>query len=181
MTLKLTADELGLNQEKVHEQSLGPELARLRSQIAAEQLARTEEQKTSQLRAQEAHDRVREAETAAQYSEAGITRVRNLHAEKLLADRDLEKAEGDAAKLRAAVVTLESAASQIRQEQATRDRERDIRLQQLQEEIAKLEDERDTRTEPPSSASGTRSNGDGFGRPWMGESAKLPFCGPAPS
>ena len=134
-------DELGQNQERLHEQDLGPEIARLRSQIAAEQVGRAEEQQTSQLRAQ---DRVREAETAAQYSEREAERMRKLHAEKLLSDRDLEKAEGETAKLRAAMVTVESAARQIPQEQATRDRERDIHLQQLQEEIAKLEAERDT-------------------------------------
>jgi membrane fusion protein (multidrug efflux system) len=137
-------DELGRNQERLHEQDLGPEITRLRSQIAAEQMARTEEQKTSQLRAQEAQGRVREAETAAQYSERESERMRKLHAEKLLSDRDLEKAEGETAKPRAAMVTVESAARQIPQELATRDRERDIHLQQLQEEIAKLEAERDT-------------------------------------
>jgi len=139
-------DRLALNQETVRKQALGPELARLRSQIAAERQAETEEQKSAHLRLQEGRDRVREAEIAAEYSERELLRVRKLHHEQLLPDRDLEKAEAEAAKLRASVATLQSAADRIPQEQSTRERESEVRLQRLQKEMAELEGVEGTET-----------------------------------
>lgn len=139
-------DQLELNQERVRKQALGPELVRLRSQIAAERMVEAEEQKSTQLRLREALDRVQETEIAAEYSERELLRVRKLYGEKLLPDRELERAEAEAAKLRASVATLHSAADRIPEEQATRDRERDVRLERLQGEMAQLEAARDTET-----------------------------------
>jgi membrane fusion protein (multidrug efflux system) len=62
----------------------------------------------------------------------------------VLPDRDLEKAEADAQKLHASVTTLQSAVNRIPQEQTTRDRERDIRVRAVQEDLAKLKTEQDT-------------------------------------
>ena len=137
-------DRLELNQVRVREQALLPELARLLSQMTAERRAQEEEQKSAQLSLQEARHRIHEAEITAQYSEQELLRVRKLHGEKLLPDRDLEKAEAEAAKLRASVETLEAAANRIPQEQAARDRERQVRLERLQQDMAQLEAARET-------------------------------------
>jgi membrane fusion protein (multidrug efflux system) len=107
-------------------------------------MARAAEQKAAQLTVHEARNRVREAEIAADYSQQELDRLQKLYAEKLLPLRDLEKAEAETAKLRASVATLQSAALRIPAEQATRDRERDVRLQRLQEEMTKLAAERET-------------------------------------
>ena len=64
--------------------------------------------------------------------------------EGLAPQRDLDKAEAESRRLRAAVATLESAARRVPQEQATRDRERDVRLQRLYSQIATLEAEQNT-------------------------------------
>ncbi len=137
-------DQLHRDQEMRYRQSLSSELEQLRLQIAAEELARAEEQKSAQLNIRQADDQVGETEIAAKYSEHELARFRALHAQGVLPDRDLEKAEADAQKLRASVTALQSAASRIPQEQATRDRERDIRVRGLQEDLAKLKAEQET-------------------------------------
>jgi len=132
-------DQLLLEQERVRARGLGPELARLRAQVEAEEAARAEEQRSARLSAEEAGSRIREAEAAAGYAEAELTRTRELNREGLTPVRDLEKAAAEAGRLSAAVTSLETAARRVPQEQATRDRERDVRLQRLHAEIAVLE------------------------------------------
>jgi membrane fusion protein (multidrug efflux system) len=137
-------DQLQLRQERVRARGLEPELARLRSQAAAEESARAEEQRGALLSAEEAGNRIHEAETAAAYAEAELARIRKLRREGLSPERDQEKAEAEARKLGAAVTTWESAARRVPQEQATRDRERDVRLERLHSQVAALEAQRGT-------------------------------------
>lgn len=147
------SDELRLRQEQIEVQGLEPELERLRSQMAAEENARGQEEQVASLSAEEAANRIREAEVAAKYAEAELSRMQALMRERLVAQRDLDKAEAEARRLRAAVTTLQSAARRVPQEQATRDRERDVRLERLYSEIAALEAQRQTLT---ASAEGLR-------------------------
>jgi len=137
-------DQLQLRQQQIRALGLNPELERLRSQLAAEERARQEEQQASQRAAEEAANKIREAETAARYADLELGRIEKLHAQGLTAQRELEKAQGESRRLRAAVTTLESAARRIPQEQSTRDRDREARLQRIQSEIAKLDTERGT-------------------------------------
>jgi membrane fusion protein (multidrug efflux system) len=137
-------DLLQLRQEEVRAQGLTPQLARLRAQVAAEENARAEEQSTARFSAEEAASRIREVEALAKAAEVEWTRMQALVRERLAPHRDLEKAEADARRLRATVTTLESAARRVPQEQTTRDRERDVRLQRLYSEITTLEAEQNT-------------------------------------
>ncbi|MBI3680813.1 MAG: HlyD family efflux transporter periplasmic adaptor subunit [Acidobacteria bacterium] len=137
-------DQLRLREAKVRTEGLEPELARLRGQVSAEERARTEEQRTAGLSAEEAAHRMREADAAAKYAEGELLRVQALEREGLTPRRDLDKAEAEARRLRAAVSTLGAAARRVPQEQATRDRERDVRLERLYSAIAALEAQRST-------------------------------------
>ncbi|HMC61529.1 MAG TPA: HlyD family efflux transporter periplasmic adaptor subunit [Candidatus Solibacter sp.] len=137
-------DQLQLRQEQVSTRGLEPELARLRAQAAAEESARAEEQQAARLSAAEAGARIREADAAREHAEAELARTRKLHDEKLVSDRELASAEAEARRLHAAGATLESAARRVPQEQVTRDRERNVRLERLHNEIATLEAQRGT-------------------------------------
>ena len=137
-------DRLQLQQERVRAQGLTPELAQLRAEVAAEETARAQEQRTARLSAEEAGNRIRDAETMVKAAEVEWARMQALAREGLAPQRDLDKAEAESRRLRAAVATLESAARRVPQEQATRDRERDVRLQRLYSQIATLEAEQNT-------------------------------------
>ena len=142
--LDAMAEQLQLRQEQVRADGLEPQVLRLRSQIASEEKARTEEQQSARLSTEEAADRLHEAEIAEQYAGAQRTRARELHGEQLIAEGDLEKAEAEWQMRRATVAAAQAASRRIAQEQATRDRERDVRLERLQGEISTLEAERAT-------------------------------------
>ena len=137
-------EQLQMSQENVHAQGLELEVTRLRSQVAAEQSARTEEQRTAQLSLEEADGRVREAEAASKYADAELSREQKMKDAGLVPPRDLERIDADARRLRAAFENTETAARRLPQEQATRDRERDVRIQRLYSEIAALEEQRNT-------------------------------------
>ncbi len=139
-------EALQLRQEQIHTEGIEPELERVRSELAAEDRARAEEQQTARVREEEAASRIREAEADAHYAESEWARVARLHGERLIADRDLEKAKADAQRLRAAVTALESAARRVPQEQATHDRERDVRIERLRAHMASLDAQRRTLT-----------------------------------
>jgi len=137
-------EQLQMRQENVHAQGLELEVTRLRSQVTAEQNARTEEQRTAQLSLEEADSRVREAEAASKYADAEFSREQKMQQAGLVPPRDLEKMDADARRLRAAFETTGTAVRRLPQEQATRDREREVRIQRLYSEIAALEEQRNT-------------------------------------
>ena len=137
-------EQLQMRQENVHAQGLDLEVTRLRSQVAAEQSARAEEQRTAQLSLEEANGRVREAEAAAKYADAELAREQKMKEAGLVPPRDLERIDADARRLRATFENTETAARRLPQEQATRDRERDVRIQRLYSEISALEEQRNT-------------------------------------
>jgi multidrug resistance efflux pump len=137
-------EQLQMRQENVHAQGLELEVTRLRSQVAAEQSARAEERRTAQLSIEEAGGRVREAEVASKHAEAELSREQKMQQAGLVPPRELERIDADAHRLRAAFETTETAVRRLPQEQATRDRERDVRIRRLYSEIAALEEQRNT-------------------------------------
>jgi membrane fusion protein (multidrug efflux system) len=136
--------QLQLSEAQVQEQGLEPQLSRLRTQIEAEQAARGEDGQSALLGAREAQNRVSEAEMSARLAEQDLERVRKLAAQHLVSIHDLDKAESDAGRMRAAVAALDVAASRVPQDHAARDREREVRIARLQGEIATLDAQRAT-------------------------------------
>jgi multidrug resistance efflux pump len=137
-------EQLQMRQENVHAQGLELEVTRLRSQVTAEESARAEERRTAQLSLEEADGRVREAEAASKYADAELIREQKMQQAGLVPPRDLERIDADAHRLRAAFETTETSTRRLPQEQATRDREREVRIQRLYSEIAALEEQRNT-------------------------------------
>ena len=136
--------QLQMRRENVHAQGLGMEVTMLRSQMAAEQSARAEEQRTAQLSLVEADGRVREAEAASNYADKELSREQKMKDAGLVPPRDLERVDAEARRLHAAFENTETAARRLTQEQATRDRERDVRIRRLYSEIVALEDQHNT-------------------------------------
>ncbi|MGD0505856.1 MAG: HlyD family secretion protein [Steroidobacteraceae bacterium] len=138
------AEQLQLREVQVQVQGLEPQIAQLDAQIQAERSMRGEEDRAVRLKAAEAESRVHEAQVPAEYAAKNLVRIRTLRAENYVSAHDLEKAESDVSQLRAAASALEMAASRIPQDQAARNRERDVRISRLQGEIATLEAQRGT-------------------------------------
>ncbi|WP_031497289.1 HlyD family secretion protein [Bryobacter aggregatus] len=137
-------DQLQMRQEQVRAIGLAPEIARLRNQLQAEEAAREAEQRSAKSLGVEAQSRIREAEAAMQFAEDEWKRTQKLSVAGLVAARDLDRSAAELRRLRASVVTLEAAPGRLAQEQATKDRERDVRIERIRSEIVKLESERST-------------------------------------
>src|SRR5271168_31059 len=135
--------QLELRQQVAAVQGLEPELSRLRAQIAAEGQEGIEERKANDVAGEEARNRVRESEAMIKYDEAELSRTQKLQHEGLAPQRDVEKAEAELRRQRAATAALENSARRVIQEQSIRDRERDVRVARLNGEIATLQAQRD--------------------------------------
>ncbi len=137
--LDSTPQALEITQGQVQAQGLEAQVGALRHQIAAERAAGSKEQVSAGLSEHEARDRIEQARQAAQLATEDLARVRTLAAQHLIPARDLDKAESDERRLRAALSELTVAASRVPEEQAARSRERDARIARLEGEIATLE------------------------------------------
>jgi multidrug resistance efflux pump len=135
--------QLELRQQVTTVQGLEPVLSRLRAQVAAEGQEGIEERKATEVAAEEAGNRVRESEATVKYDEAELSRAQKLQHEGLAPQRDVEKAEAELRRQRAATAALESSARRVIQEQSVHDRERDVRVARLSGEIATLQAQRD--------------------------------------
>ncbi len=136
--------QLQLSEAQVQVRGLEPQLSRLRSQIEAEQGARVEDGQSARLSVREAQSRVNEAEMSARFAEQDLERARKLAAQHVVSTHDLDKAESEAGRLRAAVSALEVAERRVPQDHAARDREQEVRIARLQGEIATLDAQRAT-------------------------------------
>lgn len=131
--------QLELKESQVRMTGLESPLAELRSQIQAEDNLRAAEELGSRSRAREADSRVHEARIPAEFAEQDLARVQSLYAQRVVSARDMQKAQSEADRLRVAVTALEAAAGHVPQEQAARNREREVRIARLQGEIAAME------------------------------------------
>lgn len=142
--LDATSQTLQLHQLEVQLQGLEGQLAPLHLQIQAERGAREREQVTSELSEQEARDRLEQAQIPAQIADRDLARIQKLYGQQIVSVRDLEKAGGDAGRLKVELAELKVAASRIPQEQATRNRDREARIARLQGEVATVEAQRES-------------------------------------
>ncbi|MFN7925580.1 MAG: HlyD family efflux transporter periplasmic adaptor subunit [Bryobacteraceae bacterium] len=138
------SDRLQIRQEQARMGALDSELGRLDAERAAEESARVAERQSARAAMEEAANRRREAETAAQFAEQEEQRLRKLREAKLLAEREHERAVAEARRLRQAVETTGATVARLEREQAARDRERDVRLERISSEAARIRGDRGT-------------------------------------
>ncbi len=134
--------QLELKETQVRITGLEAPLTKLRAQIQAEENLRAAEEQGSVSSAREAASRVNEARIPAQFAEQDLERIKSLYAQRLVSARELQKAQSDSDRMRVAVHTLQAAAGHVPQDQAARNREREVRIARLQGEIATLEGQR---------------------------------------
>jgi membrane fusion protein (multidrug efflux system) len=139
LDLEVESDTLRLREEQARARGWTEQVARLRAQADAERRARLEERRAADLAIAEAQSRTREAIADAQYADAEAARLERLHARDLLSDLELLKARAGAERLRALVAALQTAARRAAQDQVTRDRQRDVRIEQIGLQVAALD------------------------------------------
>jgi membrane fusion protein (multidrug efflux system) len=123
-------------------EGIDPQISRLQAQIVAERAAGVAEQRAARLAKQEAEAGVRQAQIAAEEAERDGARQHTLYAQRLVAQRTLQASDDAAHRLAAARDAAQEGVQRAVQEQAVRDREREVRIERLLGEIASLTAER---------------------------------------
>jgi len=136
--LDANSEQLQVREEETRMTALQPEINGLEAQIGAEQAAGADEQRATQAAIDEAKLKVREAETPAKTAEAERRRAEQLRKEGVISAQDFDKATSEAERLQNAAATLRSSIDRIAREQTTRDRQRAVRIAEIQTQIAKL-------------------------------------------
>jgi multidrug resistance efflux pump len=137
--LDASAQRLQLSEENSRLEAVAPEMEALRRQIAAEERARDEERQAASVAADEARANARQAEVPAAYQAAEIERLRQLHSEGLMSERDYQKGLADARQSRSAADRDGIAVHRVEREQVTRESDRGARIRALEAETIKLD------------------------------------------
>jgi membrane fusion protein (multidrug efflux system) len=118
--------------------AIGPQMAALRDQVSAEEQAGVEEQAAGRSAAVEALANVRQADAPARFSEEDAKRAQQLRSEGLMAQREYERGQAEAQKLRAAADIQLAAVRRLEDEQRMRRSDRTARLKSLEAEITRI-------------------------------------------
>jgi len=140
--LDALSEELQKREAETHVAAVQPEIDGLRAQIAAEESAGADERRASLSAMEEQRMRVKEAESPIRFAEADQKRYEQLTKAGLSSGRDVEKAVSEVEKLRSSVNTAHAAIDRLEREQKARDRQRAVRVAELQTQIARLEGSR---------------------------------------
>lgn len=138
--VELDADmqKLQLTEERTKLGALGPQIQSLEDQIAAEQRASDQEQRTASIALDEARAHFREADAAAHLAESEAQRLSQMYSSGVLAKADFERAQANAAERRAAADSLQLAVSKMEQQRLTDAEDRRAHLEGLRSEVNRL-------------------------------------------
>jgi membrane fusion protein (multidrug efflux system) len=137
---------LEVKEQQARLTTIDPNLKTLEAEAAAEEAARSQEQQASRAAIEESQLKLKELKPQIEYAQSEFQRYTTLVGMGLSSTRQLEKARADVEGLKLNEKTLASAAVKLEQEQRTRDSERAVRIDKLNEEIRRLEGDRKTMT-----------------------------------
>jgi len=134
--LDARAEALQRQEAQARADGVAPQIVRLQAQIQAELAAREAERAGAGLTARQAQQNARQARVAVQVAEDDMARARELHASGMTSARALSQAEAETETRRLALIGTDAATDLVPQEQARRERERDVRIESLRGQIA---------------------------------------------
>ena len=134
--LESETERLQVEEEKARLGAFTSRREALRGQIAAEERAWPDEQKTASLAVAEARARQREADAAAQFAQTDAARIKRLRDDKLVAEAEWQRADTTAQKQRAAAAVSGVTVNKLESEAQSKDRTHEVRLAQLEGDMA---------------------------------------------
>ncbi len=134
-------ERLGVEESRLRTGALAPQLDALHEELAHAQQALEQERRVGKTVLAEARAKHDEAAVAAAHAEQAYERAKRLHDTELLSDADLEQAQAEAERRRAAAEGLRLAAERVPPELRAKERDRSARIEQLRREIARVEGE----------------------------------------
>ena len=138
------AERLALGEARVRLNALGPEIAAVRSEIAAEERAIEDERRAAGVARDERRAIVREAEASKRLAEEDAARSTRLREEGVIPDADASRARADADRRRAMADAAAAALTRAEHDEKTRESDRRVRIQRLRGTLSRLEGESST-------------------------------------
>jgi len=142
--LDATPQTLELGETRSRLDALGPEIARLQSEIAAETRALDETVAAARNGLDQARAQSREAAATAALARQDADRLRQLHGDGIVSDAEYQRAMSEAERRLAAAEALALQVSRVGGEQQAAESERRGRIERLERSVARLEGERGT-------------------------------------
>ena len=139
--LEADAERLALEQSRARVAALAPELASVRSEIAAEERGIEDERRSTAGARDQQSAMLRETRAALALAEEDAQRIARLRAGGLVSEQEHARSRSDVEQRRAASEAAASALARIDQEQKTRESDRLVRIQRLRGTLSRLEGE----------------------------------------
>jgi len=139
--LESESERLQLTEEKTRLSTTRRRREALQNQITAEDHAWPEEKRSALLAIDEARARQREAEVAATFAEGEAERMKRLEKDGVLSRSELLRAEAEGQKHRAAASAQTLTVTRLESEVKSKEKNREVRLAQLQRDAALLDGE----------------------------------------
>jgi len=131
-------EELSLQEERTRAAAFEPQIRALRAQMDSESAGGQSEQRVLTFSEQAAEAQLREAQAQAELSAKEAARAESLRKEGIIAEAEVQRVEADSQSKRATAENLRAALARLTPEQKVRDQDRQVKLRELSEQIAKL-------------------------------------------
>jgi membrane fusion protein (multidrug efflux system) len=144
--LESDGERLALQEAQARVAALGPEIAAVRSEIAAEERAIEDERRASVAGRDQQRALIREAEAARKAAEEDAARFARLRVEGVIPEAEASRARAEADRRLAAADAAGAALARIEHDEKTRESDRRVRIQRLRGTLSRLEGEAGTAT-----------------------------------
>ncbi len=141
-----TDERLRLDETRTQAATLAPQLAALRDEVAAEEVARKEQLRASQIAIDQARSQLEEAVASVQLAEDEAARIARLQAGGILSEVDLARAQTEVRKRRAAAESFRLQVDKLQADLRNRVSDSQVRIERLNREIASVEGQVTTTT-----------------------------------
>jgi multidrug resistance efflux pump len=142
--LEADAERLALQEARARVSALGPEVVAVRSEIAAEERAISDERRAIAIGRDEQRAVVREAEASRGLAEDDAKRLARLRAEGIISEAEDARARTDATRRAASAEAAAAALARVDHDEKTRHSDRRVRIERLRGTRTRLEGEAGT-------------------------------------
>jgi membrane fusion protein (multidrug efflux system) len=139
--LEADAERLALQEARARATALGPDIAAVRSEIAAEERAIADERRATAVGQEQQRALVREAEAVRGLAEEDAKRLARLREEGIIPEADDSRARAEASRRRAFADAAAAALARVEHDEKTRESDRLVRIQRLRGTHTRLEGE----------------------------------------
>lgn len=144
--LETVAEQLQYAEAQTRLATLTHEIEALAGEKTKAEQALREARQASNIAFDEAQAQYREAQIIARFAAKEAERAKRLHTRGYLADADLQRTQAQMQQRLASADSLRLAARRLQQEQRTHERDRQVAMERLTRELARLQGERSTIT-----------------------------------